>query len=259
MQRGKRLHGEVALVTGGAKRIGAAISRAVSAEGAAVIVHHHESKREAIGLVEELRGNGGQAWAVRGDLGKAGNRARILHDARKAAGAPITLLVNNASSFPEGKVSTLSREDLRQAVEVNAWAPFALARTFAEELPAGRRGAVVNLIDARVHDYDWQHVGYWLAKRMLADLTRICAVDFAPGVRVNGVSPGAVLGPSNRPMTPEEEKEFLTRMAKHIPLRRTPTPQDIADAVVFLLSARATTGTVIEVDGGRHLGKAVYG
>lgn len=255
----KPLQGEVALVTGGAKRIGAAISRAVAAEGAAVVVHYHESKAEAVAMVEELRAAGGQAWAVRGDLGKTGNRQKILHEARKAAGAPITLLVNNASSFPENKVSNLSREDLREAVEVNAWAPFALARTFAAELPAGRRGAIVNLIDARVHDYDWHHVGYWLAKRMLADLTRICAVDFAPGVRVNGVSPGAVLGPSNRPMTPEEEKEFLARMAKNIPLRRTPTPEDIAEAVVFLLCARATTGTVIEVDGGRHLGRAVYG
>ena len=253
------LKGEVALVTGGAKRIGAAIVRALAAEGAAVVIHHHESKAEAAKLAQEVRAAGGQAWAVRRDLSKAGNRQKLMLDARKAAGAPITLLVNNASSFPENTLSNLSREDLRQAVEVNAWAPFALTRTFAEELPAGRRGAVVNLIDARVHDYDWHHVGYWLAKRMLADLTRLSAVQFAPGVRVNGVSPGAVLGPSNRPMTAEEEREFLTRMAKHIPLRRTPTPQDIAEAVVFLLSARATTGAVIEVDGGRHLGRAVYG
>lgn len=254
-----RLNGEVALVTGGAKRIGAAIVRALAAEGAAVIVHYHGSKAEAAALVAELRAAGGQAWAVRGDLGKAGNRQKLMHEARKAAGSPITLLVNNASSFPEDTVSNLSREDLREAVEVNAWAPFALARTFAEELPAGRRGAVVNLIDARVHDYDWHHVGYWLAKRMLADLTRLCAVQFAPGVRVNGVSPGAVLGPSNRPMTAEEESGFLARMAKHIPLRRTPTPEDIAEAVLFLLTARAVTGTVVEVDGGRHLGRAVYG
>ncbi|MHB1262607.1 MAG: SDR family NAD(P)-dependent oxidoreductase, partial [Thermoplasmatota archaeon] len=184
----KPLQGEVALVTGGAVRIGAAICRALAAEGAAVVVHHHRSKAEAIALVEELRAAGGQAWAVRGDLSKAGGRGKILHEARKAAGGPVTLLVNNASSFPEATVSNLSREDLRQAVEVNAWAPFALARTFAEELPAGRRGAVVNLVDARIADYDWQHVGYWLAKRMLADLTRLCAIELAPGVRVNGVS-----------------------------------------------------------------------
>lgn len=256
---GSRLQGEVVLVTGAAKRIGAAIARAVHDEGADVVIHCHFSKAEAARLAKELTADGRKAWAIRGDLAKAKDRGRILLDARKEAGAPITMLVNNASSFPENKVSNLSREDLREAVEVNAWAPFALMRTFAEELPAGRRGAVVNLIDARVHDYDWAHVGYWLAKRMLADLTRLCAVDLAPGVRVNGVSPGAVLGPSNRPMAPEEEKEFLTRMAKHIPLRLTPNPQDIADAVVFLLTARATTGTVIEVDGGRHLGRAVYG
>ena len=255
----KPLKGEVALVTGGAVRIGAAIVRAASAAGAAVVVHHNRSRPEAISLVEEVRAAGGHAWTVRGDLSKAGNRAKVLHDARKAAGAPVTLLVNNASSFPEATVSKLSREDLRQAVEVNAWAPFALTRTFAEELPAGRRGAVVNLVDARVADYDWSHVGYWLAKRMLADLTRLCAVEFAPAVRVNGVSPGAVLGPSNRPMSAEQEKEFLQRMAKHIPLRRTPTPADVAEAVVHLLGARATTGTIIEVDGGRHLGRAVYG
>jgi NAD(P)-dependent dehydrogenase (short-subunit alcohol dehydrogenase family) len=253
----RALQGEVALVTGGAKRIGAAIVRALSAAGAGVVVHHRSSKEEANALVKELRAAGGGAWAVRSDLSKAGNRSRTLHDARKAAAAPITLLVNNASSFPENTVSNLSREDLREAVEVNAWAPFTLTRTFAEELPAGRHGSVVNLIDARVHDYDWSHVGYWLAKRMLADLTRLSAIEFAPRVTVNGVSPGAVLGPSNRPMSEAEEKEFLQRMAKHVPLRRTPTPEDIADAVVFLLSARATTGTVIEVDGGRHLGRAV--
>lgn len=253
----KSLQGEVALVTGGARRIGAAICRALAAEGAAIIVHHHRSKPEAIALVEELRQGGAQAWTLRADLSKARDRGRMLHDARKTAGAPVTLLVNNASTFPESTVANLSREELRQAVEVNAWAPFALSRTFAEELPSGRRGAVVNLIDARISDYDWQHVGYWLAKRMLADLTRLCAVDFAPGVRVNAVSPGPVLAPEDE--RGRSDPEFLKRMAKHVPLRQTPTPADVADTVVHLLSSRSVTGQIINVDGGRHLGRAVYG
>jgi NAD(P)-dependent dehydrogenase (short-subunit alcohol dehydrogenase family) len=253
------LNGEVALVTGGAKRIGASICAALGRAGAAVVVHHNTSKSEASQVALGIIGSGGKAWPVRGDLSKVKDRSRILHDARKAAGAPVTLLVNNASTFPESKVSNLSREELRESVEVNAWAPFALTRTFAEELPAGKRGAVVNLVDARVADYDWSHVGYWLAKRMLADLTRLCAVEYAPRITVNGVLPGAVLGPSTKPMSAEEEKEFLGRMAKHIPLRRTPTPEDVADAVVHLLSARSITGTFVEVDGGRHLGRAVYG
>jgi NAD(P)-dependent dehydrogenase (short-subunit alcohol dehydrogenase family) len=254
-----KLEGEVALVTGGARRIGAAIARACAAEGAAVVVHHHQSKADAQALVEELRASGGQAWAVRGDLAKAKARGGILHDARQAAGAPVTLLVNNASTYPESRVANLGRDDLQAAIDVDAWAPFALTRTFAEELPTGRRGSVVNLIDARVSDYDWSHVGYWLAKRMLADLTRLCAIEFAPRVAVNGVSPGAVLGPSNQPMSSAQEAEFLQRMAKHIPLRRTPTPQEIAETVVHLLASRAITGTIIDVDGGRHLGRAVYG
>jgi NAD(P)-dependent dehydrogenase (short-subunit alcohol dehydrogenase family) len=253
------LSGQVALVTGGGVRIGAAIVEALARAGAAVVIHHRASREDAERLAHRVRAGGGKAWTVKADLAKAKDRGRLLTDAAKAAGQPVTLLVNNASSFPEAKMSDLGFDDLCKALEVNAWAPFALTRTFAEQLPAGRRGSVVNLVDARVADYDWSHVGYWLAKCMLADLTRACAVEYAPAVAVNGVSPGAVLGPSNRPMAAEEEAEFLRRMAKHVPLRRTPTPADIAATVVHLLSSPTTTGVIVPVDGGRHLGKAVYG
>lgn len=252
------LSGQVALVTGGSVRIGAAIVEALARAGAAVVIHHRGSKEDAERLAQRVRHGGGNAWVVKGDLAKARDRGRLLTDAAKLAGSPVTLLVNNASSFPEAKMADLSFEDLCDAIEVNAWAPFALTRTFAEQLPAGRRGSVVNLVDARVADYDWGHVGYWLAKCMLADLTRACAVEYAPAVAVNGVSPGAVLGPSNRPMSAEEEAEFLRRMARHVPLHRTPKPADIAATVVHLLSSPATTGMIVSVDGGRHLGRAVY-
>lgn len=252
------LAGEVALVTGGGVRIGAAIVEALARAGAGVVIHHRDSKTEAAQLAHRVKAGGGNAWLVRGDLAKARDRGRLLSDAAKAVGGPITLLVNNASSFPEAKMTDLSFEGLVEAIEVNAWAPFALTRTFADQLPEKRHGAVVNLIDARVADYDWGHVGYWLAKCMLEDLTRACAVEYAPRVTVNGVSPGAVLGPSNKPMSREEEAQFLHRMARHVPLHRTPKPADIAAAVVHLLSSRGTTGTILQVDGGRHLGRAVY-
>jgi NAD(P)-dependent dehydrogenase (short-subunit alcohol dehydrogenase family) len=253
------LDGEVALVTGAAVRIGAAIAAALHDAGADVVLHHNTSRKEAAALAKRLTSGRRKAWTVAGDLSKARDLERLLPAAAKAAGKPITLLVNNASSFPEDKLPTLTWERLQDALAVNAWAPFALTRTFANQLPEGRDGAVVNLVDARVHDYDWGHVGYWLAKRMVADLTRLSAVEFAPRVRVNGVSPGAVLGPSNRPLTKEKEAAFLERMAKHVPLRRTPTPEDVAAAAVALLGARATTGAIVEVDGGRHLGRATYG
>lgn len=254
-----RLDGEVVLVTGAAVRIGAAIAQAVAAAGADVVLHHRTSRKEAEALARRLGKTGVRAATVRADLGKPRELSNLLADARKAAGAPVTCLVNNASSFPEDKLAALTWPRLQDALAVNAWAPFALTRDFAAQLPKGRDGAVVNLVDARVHDYDWGHVGYWFAKRMVADFTRLCAIEFAPRVRVNGVSPGAVLTPSNRPMGKAEAKEYMERMAKHIPLRRTPEPEDIADAVLFLLGAKATTGAIVEVDGGRHLGRATYG
>lgn len=253
------LAGEVALVTGGGVRIGAAIVEALARAGAGVVIHHRRSRAAAERLAHRIKAAGGDAWAVKADLAKARDRGRLLADAATAAGGPVTLLVNNASSFPEARMAGLAFDGLVEAIELNAWAPFALTRTFAEQLPERRRGAVVNLVDARVADYDWGHVGYWLAKCMLADLTRACAVEYAPRVTVNGVSPGAVLAPSSKPMSREEEAEFLKRMAKHVPLHRTPRPEDIAATVVHLLSSPTTTGTIVQVDGGRHLGRAVYG
>ncbi len=114
-------------------------------------------------------------------------------------------------------------------------------------------GAVVNVLDARIADYDWDHVGYHLAKRMLADLTQLCAVRFAPAITVNGVAPGPVLPPRG------EGTAVLERWAKHLPLQRTPSPDDVADAVLYLLGSRSVTGQIVNVDGGRHLGRAVYG
>jgi NAD(P)-dependent dehydrogenase (short-subunit alcohol dehydrogenase family) len=251
---GRALDGEVALVTGGAKRIGAAIATALHEAGASVVVHHRSSRAEAEALAGRLGG-----WTVAADLSEPAELERLVPAAAEAAGRPVTLLVNNASSYPEDRLASLTWERLQEALLVNAWAPLGLTRALVRQLPEGKVGAVVNLVDARVADYDWAHVGYWLAKRMVADLTRLCAVDFGPRVRVNGVSPGAVLGPSNRPMAAQEEAEFLARMARHVPLRRTPTPEDVASAVVHLLALESATGTIVEVDGGRHLGRATYG
>lgn len=241
------LGGHIALVTGGARRIGRAITKRLAASGAGVVVHYNRSSLEAKALVEELEHGGHAAWAIQADLEgpKVGD---LVKAAAKLAQAPITLLVNNASRFPASRIGDLQWSDLTSALRTDAWAPLELTRAMAAQLPRTETGSVVNLLDARIVDDDRGHAGYWLAKRMLADLTRLCAVEFAPRMRVNGVAPGPVLAP-------DDEPEFQTWMGKLLPLGRTPTPEEVAEAVASLLSASATTGQILYVDGGRHLGR----
>ena len=247
------LHGRAALVTGGAVRIGAAVARHLAAAGCDVVVHHRKSGREAKALVRELEDSGVHAAAVAADLANATQRAKLLPAADAALGRPIDLLVNNASSFPVRSLTELSHEDLVLDVTVNAWAPFELTRAFAAQLPHKAEGSVVNFLDARIVDDDRRHVGYFLAKRMLADLTRLCALELAPRVAVNAVAPGPTLAPPG--MEARKGDALMERLTARLPLRRAATPDDLARAAVFLAGSRAITGQVLFVDGGRHLGR----
>ncbi len=243
--------GTAALVTGGGRRIGARIVERLATLGCEVVIHAHESGPAAFQLASRLQAKGHRAAVIGGDLAKPKEAAGLVAAATKTIGRPLDFLVNNASPFPEAKLADLSWTALEETLKVTAWAPFELTRAFAGQVPSRRNGAVVNLLDARIADYDWEHAGYHLAKRMLADFTRLCAVEYAPAVTVNGVAPGPV-------SPPHDDASFLERMRRHLPLRKTPTQDDVADAVLYLLGARSVTGQVLFVDSGRHLGKAVY-
>lgn len=247
------LHGRAALVTGGAVRVGAAVARHLAAAGCDVVVHHNRSHAAAKALVRELEGGGVHAAAVAGDLGNATQRAKVLPAAAAALGRPVDLLVNNASSFPPRRLMELSWEELVEDLTVNAWAPFELARSFAAQLPRRAEGCVVNFLDARIVDDDRRHAGYFLAKRMLADLTRLCALELAPRVRVNAVAPGPTLPPPG--MDARKGAALMARLTERLPLRRASRPDDLARAVLYLAGAPAVTGQVLFVDGGRHLGR----
>jgi pteridine reductase len=244
--------GRLALVTGAAKRLGRGIAFRLAALGCDVVVHHHTSRGDAERLCDELAKRKVNAYALAADLSSAEDRAKLVPWARKAAGKPIDFLVNNAAVFPEGKLAQASISQLHWTIGVNAWAPFELTRAFAAQVGERRQGAVVNLIDSRVADYDWDHAAYHLSKRMLADLTQLAAVEYAPRVRVNGVAPGPVKGISGRPRAQEAD------LVKHMPLLRLADADDVADAVLYLLGARSVTGQTIYVDGGRHLGRGVF-
>ena len=156
----------------------------------------------------------------------------------------IDILVNSASIFTPSTISTLAYEDAIANFRINAWAPFVLSRSFAAQ---AKSGAIVNLLDSRISGYDWNHAGYIFSKHVLAEMTRMMALDFAPHITVNAVAPGLVLPP------PGETLDYLTRLQGTVPLKRHGDEQDVAEAVAFLVSSTFITGQVVYVDGGRHL------
>jgi len=238
-----QIAGATALVTGGARRIGRAIALALAKRGANIVVHHLTSADEAARVVEEARALGVSAWPLRADLGDWAEAEALIARAIKQAG-PIGILVNNASVWRRGSIAEASPAQIAEHTQVNATAPLQLIRAVAAQ---GIAASVVNLLDARVADRDRAHAAYHLSKRVLVDITRRCAVEFAPLVRVNAVAPGLVLPPEG------QGAEYLERLKHTNLLGRAGTVEEVVAAVLFLLEAGFTTGQVIFVDGGRHL------
>ena len=242
----------VALVTGGARRIGRALVLALANEGFAVAVHHHRSGDEATALVAEIIGAGGKATTLAADLGDEAAVRALVPQAAAALG-PVGVLVNNASLFENDAVATVSREGWEAHLAVNLRAPFVLSQEFASRLPADAGGAIVNLLDERVWNLTPYFISYTLTKSALWTLTQTMALALAPRIRVNGIGPGPTL-PSLR-QSPEQFHEQCRRL----PLQRGTSPGEIAAALRFILAAPAMTGQMIALDGGQHLGWAQPG
>lgn len=240
---GRILAGSTALVTGGAKRIGRSVSLALATAGANVVIHHRRSQEAAQSLASEITRLGVRAATVQADLEQPSEAEALLVRARDVAG-PIDVLVNNASVFERETLEAAAFDRFLRNVKINAWAPFILTRAFAR---LSGRGKVVNLLDTRIAGLDLTHAGYILSKQLLATLTRMAALAFAPGLTVNAVAPGLILPP------PGEDEAYLDRLARDLPLKRHGSPEDVALAVLFLLESRFVTGQVVFVDGGRHL------
>lgn len=243
------LQGKTALITGAARRIGRATALALAAEGANVIVHYGRSAEEADKLRDELTARGVQAWTLQADFRRPEEYESLIDRALAAAGR-LDLLVNNASMFPPDRLENLELPNVLANLEVNAWAPFVLSRAFAGWVG---RGQIINLLDSRLVGYEWTHVSYILSKHVLAALTRMMALQYAPDVRVNAIGPGLILPP------PGKDDSYLDQMTKTVPLKRHGDPSDVAEAIVYLAKSTFLTGQVIYVDGGRHLWEYVSG
>lgn len=235
-----------ALVTGAGKRLGRAVALDLAQGGWGIVAHYRSSAKEADEVVSAAQKMGAKAVAVGADLDDEAARHALVTHAVQAAGAPITALVNCAAIFEHDTIETFSEQVLQRHLRTNTLTPSLLAREFAEALPEGERGVVVNFLDFKLANPYPDHFSYTLSKYALAGATELLARALAPRVRVNAVAPGYVL-----PAPGQSEADF-ERLHDDVPLMRGPTPQDIAHAVRFLIENPAVTGQTIYVDAGRR-------
>ncbi len=239
-----------ALVTGGAKRVGRAISLALAEAGYAVAIHHRGDEAEAETLVADIAAKGGRAAVVYADLSNADETSSLIGKASAAIGA-LTLLVNSASNFGDDSIDTVTVESFRGHMAPNLLAPLLLTQAFAKAaagLVAEADPSVVNIIDQRVLRPNPQFLSYTLSKSALYTATQTMAQALAPRIRVNGVGPGPTL-----PSIHQSQATFDAEVAG-VPLQRKTELSDVTDAVLYLANARSVTGQMIAVDNGQHLG-----
>ncbi|MDB4950362.1 MAG: short-chain dehydrogenase/reductase [Gemmatimonadetes bacterium] len=239
------LSGRTALVTGGAVRVGRAISLALAGQGMRVVVHYNASSTAADELVAAIGGGGGQAVALGADLSQAAEVERLARVAEVAFGG-IDVLVNSASVFPPERLEETDDALLDHTLAVNLKAPFLLIRHLAAGLRE-RRGAVVNMADLAGLQAWGAYAAHAVSKAGVVHLTRVAARSLAPEVRVNAIAPGAVLPPES--MTDAE----VAALVRRSPLQRIGSPDDVVAALLYLLRADFVTGQVLTVDGGRML------
>jgi len=237
------------LITGAAHRIGRALALDMARHGWAVALHYHRSDTDAAALARQIEADGGHARPVAADLTRETEVAALVAKTADTLGV-VDCLINNAAVFEPDTAATATRESWDLHMDTNLRAPFVLMQRMAAALPDGRQGNIINLLDERVWNLTPNFVSYTVSKAGLWTLTRTMAMALAPDIRVNAIGPGAAL-PSAR-----QSPEQFARQGAATPLGHGTNPEEICDAVRFILAAPAMTGQMIALDGGKHLGWA---
>jgi len=245
MNEGKKLLGQVALVTGAGKRLGRAVALRLACEGADVAVHYGKSAGEAREVVAEIEQMGRQAAAFSAELTELSAIEKLVSDIVERFGR-LDILVNSAANFLETKFGKTSETTWDASLDTNLKAPFFCAQAATPHLAKSGHGVIVNFADIGGMMGWREYLPHSVSKAGVIMLTRALAKELAPKVRVNAIAPGTITMDGD---PPEWERDFTQRA----PLRRTGTPQDIADAVMYLIGAEFVTGHVLVIDGGRTL------
>ena len=236
----------IALVTGAARRIGRAIALDLAADGWLIALHCQSSIADAHEAMVQITAAGGRAWVLTADLADPVALEGLIPACIAALGTP-TCLINNASLFQPDEVGRIEPGLWDRHHAINLRAPVLLAQAFARHLPADAEGNIINIIDQRVWKPTPQFFSYAVSKAGLYDATAMLAQALAPRIRVNAIGPGPTAASSHQTQA-QFEQQCLT-----LPLGHGPSPEDIAAAVRYLLSAGSITGQMIALDGGQHL------
>ena len=231
------------LITGAATRIGRVLAAGLADDGWRVVIHYNSSADAAEELAAELR----NAATVKADLTDANAVETLIDRAAEAIGAPLTALINNASTYVPDSANDYCAENLDNHLDVNLKAPLMLAQKFAQALPDSTNGCIINMIDQRVLRPIPNFFTYGVSKSALYAATKTMAQSFAPNIRVNAVGPGPTLQSIH-----QTDAEFAREKAQTLLGAGSP-PETILGAVRYLLSATSVTGQMIAVDGGQHL------
>ena len=237
------------LVTGGAKRIGRAICLRLSKEGYSIAVHYRDSRQEAEEVVSAIDASGGKAFSIDANLADAESASALV--SRASEYGPLCAIVNNASLFIHDDIQSIDTDSWDAHMDVNARSPMLLIRSLNEILDEGEAACVVNVLDQKISEPNPDHLSYTASRYAMLGLTDALARGLAPKIRVNAVAPGHTLPSDN------QTKLGFARAQSESPLGYGPVPEDIADAVCYLIGARAVTGQILFVDSGeRFLSRA---
>ena len=247
--RKMELKNKTALVTGGAVRVGRSTCLALARQGCHVVIHYRTSSDEAEALAKEIMGLGVSAFPLKADLAIQSECSELIGRAREFTGS-VDFLVNNASVYHRDDLAASDESKLLSELNVNFIAPTMLTRSLVSEHKSDARdgvvGKIVNILDSKIAGNEPGCLPYLMSKKMLAEFTKVSALELAPHYTVNGVAPGTVLPPVKSSGSKKDP-------AGAVPMGEQCGPDDVGAAVVFLLKSDFITGQTLFVDGGQHL------
>jgi NAD(P)-dependent dehydrogenase (short-subunit alcohol dehydrogenase family) len=236
----------VAVVTGGARRVGRAIALALADAGASVFVHYNSSAGPAEDALAEIHSRGGRGAVGSVDLGDPAAAPQLIDMAADALGE-VSILVNSASGFATDTITDVDLAGWQRSHDLTLASPVFLTQAFAAALGDDSQGAVLNVTDVRTSTPYLKHFSYVIAKGGLDTFTRAAAVALAPGIRVNAVALGVILPP------PGEDAAYVEELAADLPLQRVGGTEPVVAAALHLIQNDFVTGEIIRLDGGGHL------